>query len=200
VLACWLSGSSATLVETVAGPRFAPAVAVVAIMSFYPVSQTLGQISTAALKATEQTATYARASIALSIPDLALTWFLLAPHSATVPGLNLGALGVAVKTALYGLVSVHVLDWINCRLMGISFGGVLVRRLNGMLLVGSVALVTLRFGGSWLENAGAGGVPTLLLTSCVYGVAVAALVWWLPQLAGLTREQILRVLRREQIR
>jgi len=194
-LACWLSASSATLVEVIAGPRYAPAIAVVAIMAFYPAAQTLGQLSVAALKATERTAAYARWSIALSVPDLLLTYFLLAPSSAAVPGLHLGAEGMAIKTALYGLVSVQVFDWINCKSLGLSFPTVLGRRVGAMLLVGAVAFILLHVGGAWLESVGLHGIVSLALTSCAYLVAVAAMVWWLPALCGLSRDQIMRSLR-----
>jgi hypothetical protein len=169
---------------------------VVAIMAFYPAAQTLGQLSTAALKATEKTAIYARWSILLSIPDLALVWFLLAPASATIPGLNLGAEGMAIRTALFGLASVHVFDWINCRSMGIPYAGVLRRRFAALLALGAISFVTLHLAGAAARVAGASSLTALLGSSFVYAIAIAALVWFAPGLLGLPRERILAALRR----
>lgn len=194
VLACWISASSATLVDVIAGPRFASAVMVVAIMAFYPAAQTLGQLSTAALKATERTAQYARWSVALSIPDLLLTYFLLAPASAKVPGLGLGAIGMAIKTALYGLISVQVFDWINCRSMRIKFAPVLLQRVAAMGLVGAAAWSMLKLGGDWLRSDGWSGLGSLLLSSTIYGLVVLGIFWSLPALAGVSRQQIRGVL------
>jgi O-antigen/teichoic acid export membrane protein len=195
VLACWLSASSSSLVVLVAGDRFAPAATVVAIMAFYPASQTLGQLSAAALKATERTGIYARWSILLSVPDLLLVWFLLAPRSATIPGLNLGAEGMAIRTAMYGLVSVHFFDWVNCRSMGLNFAVALRRRLAGFLAVGGLAFVALYLGEGWLRAAGAPAIVALIAATGVYGLLILVMLWFAPGLAGLSRDQILRTVR-----
>jgi O-antigen/teichoic acid export membrane protein len=194
-LACGLSASSATLVSVVAGEQFEPAVVAVALMAFYPAAQTLGQLSTAALKATERTSTFARWSILLSIPDLLLVWFLLAPRSATIPGLNLGAEGMAIRTALYGLASVHVLDWLNCRSMSIGFGGVLWRRVACFAMVGALAFATLRLGTAWLQAAGISAPVALSAMACAYAASLFGLLWVVPAVAGVTRAEMLRTLR-----
>ncbi|HSC14552.1 MAG TPA: hypothetical protein VLI71_05505 [Gammaproteobacteria bacterium] len=194
-LSCGLSAASTTLVVLVAGEQFAPAAAAVALMAFYPAAQTLGQLSTAALKATERTSTFARLTILLSIPDLLLVWFLLAPRSATIPGLYLGAEGMAIRTALYGLASVHVYDWINCRSMGIGFADVLLRRLGALVAVGALAFATLHLGTTWLQEAGASALVALIAMGVAYAASLLVLLWLAPAVAGVTREQMLRALR-----
>jgi O-antigen/teichoic acid export membrane protein len=191
ILACWLAASSGLLVRIVAGERFVDARLVVAIMAFYPVAQTIGQLTMACLRATERTSSYARWSVLLSIPDLSLSYFLLAPPDAAVPGLHLGAVGMAVKTVAYGLLSAHVYDWVNCRHLKISFAGTLGRRLVALIAVGVVAGGSLGWLGWWLARQGAAGIVTLLASSCVYGLAIAAMIWIWPGLAGMTREQML---------
>lgn len=191
ILACWLAASSGLLVRIVAGERFLDARGVVAIMAFYPVAQTLGQLTMACLRATERTSSYARWSVLLSIPDLLLSYFLLAPASASVPGLHLGAVGMAVKTVAYGLLSAHVYDWVNCRHLRIGFAATVGRRLVALAAVGSLAIGALGWLGSWLVYEGLPSVATLLATSCVYGAALAALIWVWPGLAGMTRDQML---------
>jgi len=192
VLACWLSASSGLLVNLVAGERFHPAAAVLAIMAFYPVSQTLGQISMVSLKAMEHTGSYARWSIALSVPDVLLTYLLLAPPSALAPGLHLGATGLAFKTAMYGLVSVQVFDWLNCHFLRIRYRAMLGRRMVALLTVGAIAAVLLGAGGPLLRGNGVGSLTALALSSGAYAVAIAAVIWWCPGLAGLTRAQLLQ--------
>jgi O-antigen/teichoic acid export membrane protein len=192
VLSCWLSVSSGLLVQVVAGERFHAAAGVLAIMAFYPVSQTLGQLTMVSLKAMERTASYARWSVALSIPDVLLTYFLLAPPGATVPGLHLGAVGLAIKTAVYGLLSVQVYDWLNCHFLGIGYPTMLGRRIVALLIVAAIALLFLGLGGPILRQLGAGNVTALALSSLAYGLSVAATVWLCPALAGLTRAQLVR--------
>jgi O-antigen/teichoic acid export membrane protein len=192
VLACWLSASSGLLVQVVAGERFHAAAGVLAIMAFYPVSQTLGQLTMVSLKAMERTASYARWSVALSIPDVLLTYFLLAPSGTVVPGLHLGAVGLALKTSVYGLVSVQVYDWLNCHFLGIDYASMLGRRIIALVAVGAIALAVLGFGGPALRTLGSGSLTALALSSVVYGLIVAAIVWLRPELAGLSKAQLER--------
>ncbi len=191
-LACWLSASSAQLVQIVAGERFRAAAGVLALMAFYPVSQTISQLTMACLKATERTSSFARWSVLLSIPDVVFTYVLLAPATAPVPGLHLGAIGFAIRTAIYGLVSVELFDWLNCRFLSISYGRALGRKGAAAVSVAAFAFGSLGLGCSWLERLGLGNIAALATSSCVYAVAIALIVWFWPGLAGLTREQILQ--------
>ena len=163
---------------------------VLAIMAFYPVAQTTGQLTTSALKATERTMSYARWSMILSIPDLLLTYILLAPRTALLPGAQLGAVGLAIKTAIYGLVSVEVYEWLNCRFLRLSYSAGLARKLAAMLSVGALAFLVVNRLCSWALRAGAEGTAVLAVSSLLYATAVLSLIWLRPELAGLTREQL----------
>lgn len=195
ILACWLSAGSSVFVRVVAGDRYIPAGPVLAVMAFYPVAQTLGQLTTSALKATEQTARYSRWCLLLSVPDLILTYLLLAPRTARVPGLHLGALGLASKTAIYALVSVQFYDHLNCRSLGLSYTRGLRSRLLALGIIGATAFITLDLGSGWLVRVGLSSISALGLTSSVYAAAVALLCWQQPQLMGLSRAQLVRGLR-----
>jgi hypothetical protein len=191
-LAFWLSTSSALLVQIVAGARFRAAGSVLAIMAFYPVSQAMNQLAIASLKATEHTASYARWTVLSSIPELLLTYLLLAPSSAPVPGMQLGAIGMAIKTACYGLLVAQVYDWLNCRFLGIPYAGALGRRALAVLAVGADAAVLMGAGRLWLQRAGVQQLEALLVCSVGYAAVIVLMVWLWPGLAGLSRAQILR--------
>jgi O-antigen/teichoic acid export membrane protein len=194
-LAFWLSASSTMLVQIVAGVRFHAAGSVLAVMAFYPVSQTMNQLATASLKAMEHTASYARWTALLSIPELLLTYLLLAPTSALVPGLHLGAVGMAIKTAIYGLVVAQVYDWLNCRFLGISYTRSLGRRAIVLLAVGGAAAVLIGAGGPWLQRAGMEQLKALLVCTVGYAAVIVMMLWLWPGLAGLSRAQIVRGIR-----
>ena len=191
-LAFWLSVSSAMLVQIVAGARFRAAGGVLAIMAFYPVSQTMNQLAMASLKATEHTASYARWTVFLSIPELILTYLILAPISAPVPGLHLGAIGMAIKTAFYGLLVAQVYDWLNCRFLRIPHARALGHRALAVLAVGAAAGVTIGAGSPWLQRAGMGQLEALVVCSIGYAAVIVLMVWLWPGVAGLSRAQILR--------
>jgi O-antigen/teichoic acid export membrane protein len=193
VLACWLCAGSAVLVRVVAGDRYAAAGSVLAVMAFYPVSQTIGQLTISALKATERTSAYARWCVLLSLPDLLLTYMLLAPRAAL--GLHLGALGLACKTALYGLASVQFYDRLNCHYLGLSYWRALGDKLLALGVIGAIAFALLDRGGAWLVRTGLSSSGALVLASCAYGAVVAVIAWRQPQLLGLQREQLVRGVR-----
>jgi O-antigen/teichoic acid export membrane protein len=195
VLSCGLSAGSALLVDVVAGERFRPAGAVLAIMAFYPISQTLNQLTMVSMKATERTASYARWTVLLSVPDLSLTYLLLAPPTVAVPGLHLGAIGMAIKTALYGLFTAQIYDWLNCRFFEIRYARVLIRRLAVTVLVGVLAILLFKGGGTWLQRMGVGAAAALALLALTYAAAVALMVLLWPGVAGITRSQLSRVMR-----
>jgi O-antigen/teichoic acid export membrane protein len=194
-LSCGLSAGSRLLVQTVAGARFAAAVPVLAIMAFYPISQTINQLTVASMKATERTASYARWSFLLSLPELVLTYVLLAPGDAVLPGLHLGATGMAIKTSLWGLVAAQVYDFVNCRFFKLSFSRALLQKAAAALMVGAAAIVTLMFGGVWLQRAGLSGLTALCVASLGYAASLIALLALWPSISGVSREQLVRTLR-----
>jgi O-antigen/teichoic acid export membrane protein len=124
-LSTWLALASRTLVPFLAGPQFVGAIPALMVAAFYPLAQTIGQLSTAGLKATGQTVEYRKWALLLSVPDLALTYLLLAPASARVPGLGLGALGAAIKLTGFALVSVGVYEFALMRHLGLNYRTVL---------------------------------------------------------------------------
>jgi hypothetical protein len=149
----------------------------------------------ASLKATERTRSYAFWTVILSIPDLALTYLLLAPATALIPGLHLGAIGMAIKTAGYGLVVAQVYDWLNCRFLDIPYARALGRRAVALLAVGTVAFVLIGIGAPWVQRAGMGPLAALSLSSVSYAVALGLMLWLWPELAGLSRTQIVHGIR-----
>jgi O-antigen/teichoic acid export membrane protein len=195
VLSWGLSTASEPLVRIVAGERFRGAAVVLAVMAFYPISQTINQLSAASMKATERTASYARWSVFLSVPDLFLTYLLLAPTTAPVPGLHLGAIGMAIRTSFYGLLTAEVYDWLNCRFFKIGYLKVLIRKLAVAAAVGLLAILLVGSGSVRLQRIGMGAVAALTLASGAYAASVAILVLLWPGAAGISREQLVRRVR-----
>jgi O-antigen/teichoic acid export membrane protein len=190
-LAFWLSLSSPTLIPALAGDQYQAAIPVLMIMAFYPVVQTYGQLTSAALKASGRTAAYRNLAIFFSVPDLALTYVLLAPPTAPVPGLNLGAIGVALRMVGYGLLSAQVFDWSNFRFFGLSYSRAVLQRLAAVAVVGGCAVMVM--GGlhhvlqAWRLHA----LLSLALVSGLYfGIVSAAVLVW-PGMIGFSRAEIL---------
>jgi hypothetical protein len=164
-------------------------------MAFYPISQTINQLTSVSMKATERTGTYARWTIILSVPDLLLAYFLLAPSDAAVPGLHLGAIGMAIKTALYGLATSQVYDWVNCRYLGVDFLRGLRDKIIAVAVLSSLGYLSLAVAARWLQHLGVSDLAVLVSASCLYAIAVALTVLLWPAGAGFNRTQIYQSLR-----
>jgi len=191
VLSFWFSRAGGPLVVLVAGDQYRAAVPVLAVMAFYPVAQTSGQLNIAVFKAAERTGHFRNISIVLSVPDVLLTYVLLAPPGGVVPGLGLGALGVALKLTGVGLVGVQVYERSNFRWLGLSYTRALVQKTVTVLAVGTLAAALL-WGLEPVVEArlGVGELTSLALTSALYLVLAGAIVLAWPEMVALTRGEI----------
>jgi O-antigen/teichoic acid export membrane protein len=189
-LCVWLSICSRTLVTSVAGEAFRPAVPTMMIMAFYPLAQTCAQLSTAALKAVERTADYRNWSLLISIPDLLLTYFLVAPRDASVPGLGLGAVGIALKMSVYSLLSVQIYEWVVFRFFGLEFGAAMRARVLMLATIVACAAVTVILTSGIERYAAQGPLGAMLISSPVYFLVIGAIATHWPELVGLERRDL----------
>jgi O-antigen/teichoic acid export membrane protein len=186
VLSCWLSLASRSLVEWLAGPDYLAAAPVLMVMAFYPVVQTIGQLNDSALKATERTVQLRNLRLGLAVPDLLVTYFTVAPSTARVPGLGLGAIGVAAQLVGWGLLSRQVYEWTNSRFFGQSYLRGLRDRLVAVAVVGSCAVAILAGVSDWFQvGLGWGAIGGLSAASVLYFALMGILVVLWPGLAGV---------------
>jgi hypothetical protein len=186
ILAFWLCMNARTLISLVVGSEYHPAIPVLMVMAFYPVQQTYGQLNGAAFLASERTSQYRDLGIAFSLPALPLTYFLLAPRTASIPGLNLGAFGAALKMVGYGLVAVQCFEWSNCRFFGISYARVFLEKVGRATVVGFGALLAFRgFGDLLHTRLGFSGIAVTFAGSVIYFSLMGACIYFWPRLVGL---------------
>ena len=190
VLCLWLAAGSHLLVGAWAGSAYAPGASVLAIMAFNPAVQTLGQLNSVAFKATGRTAAYRNLAILLSIPDLVITYVLLAPRSAAIPGFELGASGVALRMVVYGLVSVLVSERFNLKYFELSWYAASWQKLLATTVIGACGVVSFVVLSGMLARLRLGGLPGFAMSSVVYLSSIAGLVVLRPGLLGLHRSDL----------
>jgi O-antigen/teichoic acid export membrane protein len=190
VLCAWLSFGSSYLIKIMVGEEYTLAAPILAIMAFYPLQQTYGQINIAALKGAEKTVDVRNLGILISIPDLILTYLLLAPIDAPIPGLSLGALGVAIKMVIYGLLSVQSYEWMSHKTFALNYSSTLIRKLGVLVVVLIIATLTLWGSGNLMIDAGVTEIIALGGSSILYLVMIALIMIVKPELAGLTRSEV----------
>jgi peptidoglycan biosynthesis protein MviN/MurJ (putative lipid II flippase) len=162
-------------------------------MFLYPIHQSMGQIGSTVLYATERTRLQVIAGILTMIVGMLMSYFVLAPRTATVPGLGLASQGLAVKMVAIQFVSVNVIAYLISRLWDMPFDWLY----QPVSLLGCLAM-------GWMAHAVSlillGESPHVVLRMGLAGVAyvmfVVAFIYTLPWAAGLTRAELLNDLRK----
>ena len=196
-LAVFLAFHARTLLALIAGPEFKAAGVILIIMAFYPIHQVYGQLGGAAFYASERTAILRNISVSAMILGIPLSYFLIAPTTMPIPGLGLGAMGLAIKTVVWNIILVQVyLIW-NCRFFKLSPIPFWRHQIYSLLiLVGIMCILKLALN-FFLQGLGAEfTVLRLFLDVLVYFSVVAGFVYLRPSIAGIKREEIIVVLKK----
>jgi O-antigen/teichoic acid export membrane protein len=187
VIAGYLAPWANDMLRLLLGAQYAGGALTLSIMFFYPIHQSMGQIGSAMLYATERVAIQVALGIAFMIVSMAVTYLMLAPHDAAVPGLGLASTGLAVKMVLMQFIQVNIVAYIIARTWRRPFDWTY----QPMSLIGCIAL-------GWLAHAAAthmaaGTWPVLLcmgLGGVIYLALITLFVYWVPALTGFTREML----------
>ena len=152
------------------GKQYQDATSVVALMAFYPIHQTIGQINGTFYYSTARTKEYRNVGMFIIPFGLVLSYIFIAPVSNF--GLNLGAVGLAYQMLLIQLISVNVTLWLNCKYLKIDFLPLLLFQiliLTTLGLFGFSIKYTLNLFISWnFLNAGL----FFVLFSCISALMI----------------------------
>ena len=158
------------------------------IMFLYPIHQSMGQIGGTMLYATERVTLQVVIGIVFMVVSMCVTYLVLAPANAAVPGLGLASKGLALKMVGLQIIQANIIAYIIARIWKWRFDWLY----QPASMVGCLALGWLahRFAielasGSWpiLAVMAMGGALYLILT--------AAFVYAMPWLTGSTRSELL---------
>lgn len=187
------------LVDTLLGSAFHSAWPVLAVMLFYPIHQTVGQINGTMFMATGRNRVYMNLTVVGLLISMPASYVLISPETAWGEiGLGLGAMGLAVKIVGLNFIFVNIQSWVISRHYGISFqwlqplAAILVLLLIGFACkfsAGQLHLIlqpTTEPSGPWSMLLGMSAAGVLYLA------AGMALVTHLPSLAGMQQDEVKR--------
>ena len=106
---------SRELILITLGPAYIQGTFILALVLLYPLHQTMGQINSTVFFATARTGAQVKIGIASALVSIPLSYFILAPIDAVVPGLGLGGAGLAIKLVVMTVVVVNLISWWFCR-------------------------------------------------------------------------------------
>lgn len=156
------------------GEDFRKAKTAFAIMAFYPLTQTYGQLIGSLFYATGQTKLYRNIGLMLSLLGFPMTIILLGPES--IYGLNLGSVGMSLKMVISGFISVNTLLWFGCKYLKMSFIKLFAHQIYSVL-----ALLLLALSSSYVVDLfTANYIASMLLSGFVYTTFVALLIVIIP--------------------
>jgi O-antigen/teichoic acid export membrane protein len=178
------------------GPAYIGGAATLMIMFFYPLHQSMGQIGATMAFATGHVAAYVKMGMATMTLSIIVTYFVLASTEAPLPGLELGSMGLAGKMVMIQIISVNALAFYLSRSLGVQFDWMFqpvatLLCMGAGLLAYSLSHALLVNGTVFVQFATAGIIYILLTALSLYA---------LPWLVGITRNELVSLVRYPLIR
>lgn len=196
LVSCFLIPYSREIVALFVGNEYAAGWPVLAVMFLYPIHQSLGQLLATFFYATAETRAYTSFGIAMMLSSIPIVYLVLAPPTSRIPGLGLGALGLAAAMVVLQIGSITVQSWWVARVHGWP-GDTLFQLVVAVLFIG------IAFVSRWIAAAMTGTVRTaslrmilMIIAGGVVYMAVALLaVFRFPSL-GFDRGLVRQIMRR----
>lgn len=166
------------------GTQFQGATLAVAIMAFYPIHQTYGQLSGSVFYATGRTKLYRNIGVITLLVGLPITFWLIAPTEWF--GLHLGATGLAIKMVVIQLLGVQLDIWFNTRWLHLSFWKLLGHQI---LVVAGLGVV------AWLATVGVDWfiqsiIPAFLISGIIYTIGTGLILFLWPSMLFMSRAEL----------
>jgi len=201
VVSCFLAPWAEALVDVLLGSAYHAAWPVLCMMLFYPIHQAVGQINGTLFMATGRNSAYMRITVTGLLVSIPVSYLLIAPASESGwGGLELGALGLAIKILGLNFLFVNVQSWVISRHYGIP----LQWRSQMAVIVVLLALgYACRLSAGWLMELMGRGLDMPARVEVLIGMIGSGLVYLgglcvvltrLPGLVGMERAEVASVL------
>jgi O-antigen/teichoic acid export membrane protein len=169
------------------GPSYAGAALAMAIMFLYPVHQSMGQVGGIMLYATGRVRAKALSGIGIMLASILVSYFVLAPREAVIPGMGLASTGLAIKMVAMQFISVNIIAFLIARGLGVAFDWL-------YQLVGLGIAVLAGWAAHALSTALAGEnwplLGTIVLAGFIYAAFLACALLAMPWLVDARRSTL----------
>jgi len=179
------------IIQSLLGEAYSAGSTALIIMLFYPIYQTMWEIGSVAALATKRVSMQVVAGSIFKIISIFIAYFFLAPSASDVPGLGLGASGLALKMLASHFLLANIFGYYLSHSLKIKFRFYY----QPITLIFCVGFGVLSY---WIKFWFFASSPNLLLdlifASVVYSVLILFLAYSAPQLAGLQRSHLKKML------
>lgn len=172
------------LLSFFAGDKFVGATNTLIVFSFIPVFQSIGQLTSSYFLATEQTVKFRNLGLVSLITGIIATYFMLAPNNFVLPGLELGAEGLAIKTVVLTIIFTNIYLFIIAKQLSIKFKRFIEMQITSLLLTCVLGIICFVIISEFFET------KTLLnftISSIIYLILSLVTIYKWPSIVGLDK-------------
>jgi O-antigen/teichoic acid export membrane protein len=186
------------IIGMIGGNEYSGARLTVMVMLLYPIHVVYGQFCGGALIALRKTRLYRNSALVSIVMGILVSYFLLAPKSYIIPGLELNSLGLALKMVLMQLFSVNLLLYFVAKHVKVKYSRYLLSQ-----LVIPIPIVLLGVS-EWLvrEYVGFHSVGQLeilfdlSISIIIWCILMGGILWRYPVLVGFEKIALHEMARR----
>ncbi len=184
-ISCFLATHGDWVSSILGGSDFKKASFSVMLMALTPIHQTYGQLSGGLMIATDRTKIYGQISMFVALIGVPITYFSIAPSQYF--GLDLGAIGLAIKILFVQILTVNIQIWFNTRYLGIRMLNFVIQQGVIVFLLISIGFISKLSVMAFMEPS----LVALLLSGGFYMTIILVTVYIFPNIISLTREEIM---------
>jgi len=195
VISCFLIPWSKNIVNIFLGSDYKYAWLPLSIMFCYPLHQSLGQITSVLFMAIEKTKEYVLISNIFLILSIPITYFMVAPSSAIIPGLGMGATGIAIKMVALQFININIqIFWLAKYFKWEFDWAYQLINISSLLILSYISKIICNTGINIL-NVGTNIYLIIFLTGIIYFISVLSFLYYFPGLAGTSRKEMSQLFR-----
>lgn len=193
IVSCFLIPWARQIVTLLLGSAYQESWPVLGLMLLYPIHQSMGQVNATMFMACERTREYMIIALAGQLLSLPVSYFMLAPAGAALPGLALGAYGLALKMVGMNVVLANVQAWMIARFSGWKYrwayqvAGIMVVLVLGYAAREAAVLIIPAAGDVEHKLPFIAG---LALSGSIYALGLLVFLWLTPRVAGIEPEEL----------
>jgi O-antigen/teichoic acid export membrane protein len=181
VLAIMLASNAEFVVDILGGKKYHEAATLVAIMSFYPIHQTLGQINSSLFYATSRTKEYTQIGLTGMPFGLLLSFVLIAPRKYF--GFELGGIGLAFQMIATQLIVQNILLYFNCKYLKCRFGKLVLFQCLLFVYLGGIGYLLKSLIGQLQVSLFVGAI----IFGAIFSIAAIGLILVKPSVLGFNK-------------
>jgi len=189
VISSFVIPHSRQIIDLFLGSSYRDAWLPLSLMFFYPVHQSMGQITGTMLFAMGKTKTASYIGIFFMLLSILFAYIILAPKTAIVPGFQMGATGLAIKMLACQIMGVNISAFFVAKYIHISFDW--IHQIQVLCLL-PISIFSKLFSNYLLALTSIQKYTILVMTvsGFFYLMIVIVLVYCFPSIAGMKRKHI----------